>query len=39
MKKAFEAYMKRQRISPSDWFLYWQIWKAAAQWQRKHGKE
>lgn len=35
-KKAFEAYMRKQKINVGDWFVYWPIWQAAVKWQKKN---
>jgi hypothetical protein len=34
-RKAFEAYMRKNRIEPSAWFGCWPFWKAGVAWQRK----
>jgi hypothetical protein len=38
MRKAFEAFMTRQRIQRSDWWLYYPFWRAGANWQKKQEK-
>ena len=34
-KQAFENLMRKRRIQPSEWWVYWEFWKAGAAWQRK----
>ena len=34
-RKAFEKFMRKNRIDASSWFEYWPIWKAGVAWQRK----
>lgn len=35
-KKAFEAYMAKQRVDRNEWWTYWIIWKAAVLWKKKN---
>lgn len=38
MRKAFEAFMRRQRISVDQWWMHFPAWRAGVNWQKKQEK-